>query len=174
MTKDDIKKMIMYLRTGYKGFGEDVNLTDLVNVWYDVFKDEDVRVVSEATRNYTKASQYPPTIAGIQEQINLIKIPETDAELWDRITRAAKNSTYGSVDEFKKLPEVCQQFVGSPTTLKELGQTDPGILQTVVKSGFIRSAPQIREHTNVQRGLPAEVKQAIEEAKLKMLESPEY
>ena len=171
MTKDDTKRMILYLRTAYKGFCEDVNLTDAVNVWHDAFKDEDVHVVSEATRNYTRSSQYPPTIAGIQSQINMIRNPETDAELWALIVKAAKNSTYGAVEEYEKLPEVCQRFVGSPTALKDFGQIDQGTLQTVVKSQFIKSAPNIREHTSVQKGLPDSVKAVIETAKHRLLEA---
>ena len=171
MTKDDTKKMIMYLRTAYKGFCEDMNLTDVVNVWYDAFKDEDVRVASEATRNYTMRSQYPPTIAGIQEQIDLLKSKDTDTELWALIVKAAKNSTYGAAEEYEKLPEVCQKFVGSPTALKDFGQIDPGTLQTVVKSQFIKTAPKIREHTNTQNGLPDSVRAVIETAKQRLLES---
>lgn len=170
MTKDEIKKTIAYLRTAYKGFCEDMNLTAVINVWHDQFKDEDVHVVWEATRNYTRSCEYPPTIAGIQEQINLIKQTQTDAELWDCITKAARNSTYGAAEEFEKLPEVCQQFVGSPAGLKDLGQIDAGTLQTVVKGQFIKTAPQIREHRNVQIGLSAEVRQAIAMAKTKLLE----
>lgn len=169
MTRDDTKKMILYLRTAFKGFCEDANLTDVVNVWHDAFKDEDVHIVSQATRNYTKTSIYQPTIAGIQEQINLIKEPETDTELWDRITKAARNSAYGSVEEFNKLPEVCQHFLGSPAALKDIGQIDSGTLQTVVKGQFVKVAPRIREHQEVQKGLPMEVRQAIEASKMKML-----
>lgn len=170
MTRDEVKGMIMYLRSAYKGFCEGMNITDVVNVWYDQFKNEDAAVAQQATRNYTRSSEYPPTIAGIYEQINLIKQENTDAQLWDCIAKAARNSTYGSAEEFEKLPEVCKQFVGSPAGLKDLGQLDAGTLQTVVKGQFIKTAPQIREHRNVQMGLPAEVRQAIETAKVKLLE----
>ena len=170
MTKDEIKKTIAYLRTAYKGFCEDMDLTAVINIWHDQFKEEDVHVVWEATRNYTRSSEYPPTIAGIYEQINLIKQEQTDADMWELISKAARNSTYGSAEEFEKLPDVCKKFVGSPAGLKDLGQLDAGTLQTVVKSQFIKTAPKIREHRNVQTGLPAEVRQAISMAKTKLLE----
>lgn len=171
MTKDDTKKMIMYLRTAYKGFCDGLDLTAVVNVWHDAFRDEDVHIVSEATRNYTKSCQYLPTIAGIQKQIDLIRNPQTDAELWALIVKAAKNSTYGAVEEYEKLPDICKKFVGSPTALKDFGQIDQGTLQTVVKSQFTKSAPMIRERTNVQSGLPDSVRAAIDAAKQRMLEA---
>ena len=170
MTKDETKKMIMYMRTAYNNFCEGMNLADVVAVWHDAFKDEDARIVWEATRNYAKSSQYVPTIAGIQTQINLIRRDESDTELWDRIAKAARNSTYGSVEEFEKLPPVCQKFVGSPVGLKDLAQIDAGTLQTVVKGQFVKNAPMIREHHEARAGLPAEVRAAIESAKLRLLE----
>ena len=169
MTKEDTKKMIMYLRTAYKGFCEDVNLTDAVNVWYDAFKNEDVRVMGIAARNYVKSSEYPPTLAGIQKQLDLIKNKSTDAELWALIVKATKNSTYGAVEEYEKLPPVCQKFIGSPTALKDLGQISEGTLETVVKGQFIKTAPQIREHHEVQTGLPMAVREVIEEARIRLL-----
>lgn len=173
MTRDETKRMIMYLKTAYSTFGEGVNIAELVNVWYDAFADEPVRVMGIAAKNYTKSSEYPPTIAGMQKQIDLIKETETDTELWALITKAAKNSTYGAVEEFEKLPPVCKAFVGSPTNLKDLGQVDQSTLQTVVKSQFVKTVPKIREHKTVQGRLPAEVRMAIEHAKMKQLEREE-
>lgn len=173
MTKDDTKKMIMYLRAAYPGFCEGEDLANVLKVWHDAFKDENTSVVSEATRNYTRSSKFPPTIAGIQEQINLIKRTDSDAELWAAITKAAKNSTYGAAEEFEKLPEICQQFIGSASALKDLGQISPETLQTVVKGQFAKTAPQIRQHRDVQRGLPADVRAVIEYEKMRLLEHEE-
>ena len=170
MTKEEIKKIIMYLRTVYQSFCEDANLTAVINVWYDAFRDENINVLYEAVRNYARSSEYPPTIAGIQNQIIMIREEETDTELWARIVKAAKNSTYGSVEEYAKLPPVCQKFLGSPAALKDFGQISEGTLETVVKGQFIKAAPQIRQHHYVQQGLPMEVRLAIADEKRKLLE----
>ena len=73
-------------------------------------------------------------------------------------------------EEFEKLPPECQSFVGSPASLKELAQIDTGTMNTIVKGQFLKRVEAIKEHQEVQRGLPAEVRRAIEESKLRMLE----
>lgn len=174
MTRDDTKKMILYLHTAYRTFGEDKDLTAFVDVWHDALKDEDARIVSMATQNYVRNSQYPPTIAGIIEQINLIKNKATNTDLWALIEKAARNGTYGSVEEFEKLPPECQSFIGSPSGLKELAQIDTGTLETVVKGQFLKRVEAIKQHQEVQRGLPSEVRRAIEESRMRMLEGEIY
>lgn len=174
MTRDETKKMILYLHTAYKGFCEDKNLTNVVDVWHDAFKDDDVKLVSKATQNYVNANEYYPTIAGIRKQINLLKESETDTDLWALIQKAVRNGTYGAKEEFEKLPPECQSFVGSPASLKELAQIDTGTMNTIVKGQFLKRVEAIKEHQEVQRGLPVEVRQAIEESKLRMLEGEFY
>lgn len=173
MTKDEIKKMILYFRTVYSGFCEDSNLTDVLNVWFDAFKDEDSRVVGIAAKNYVRANRYPPTIAGVFEQIKLIKSKDTNTDLWAMIVKAAGNGTYHSVEEFEKLPEECKSFIGSPAALKDIAQADMGTLNTVVKGQFLKHVDSIKEHQEVQKGLPANVRQAIAESKMKLLQEGE-
>lgn len=174
MTREDTKKMIMYLRMAFRDFCSDKDLTMVVDVWHDAFKDEDTAVVSRATQNYVKHNPYPPTIAGIIEQMRLLKEKETDTDLWSLIQKAVRNGTYGAKEEFEKLPPECQSFVGSPASLKELAQIDTGTMNTIVKGQFLKRVEAIKEHQEVQKGLPAEVRQAIEESKLRMLEGEFY
>jgi len=174
MTRDDVKKMIVYLQVAFPSFGEGQDSSALVEVWYDAFKDEDVKIVSRAAQNYVKLSQYPPTIAGIIEQINLIKNKDTNTDLWALIEKAARNGTYGSVEEFEKLPPECQSFIGSPAALKELAQIDSGTMNTIVKGQFLKRVEAIKQHQEVQRGLPSEVRRAIEESRMRMLEGEIY
>lgn len=174
MTRDDTKKMILYLHTAYKGFCEDKDLKMVVDVWHDAFKDDDVKLVSKATQNYVNTNEYYPTIAGIRKQINLLKEKETDTDLWALIEKAARNGTYGAVEEFEKLPPECQSFIGSPAALKDLAQVDTGTMNTVVKGQFLKRVGDIKERQEVQRGLPAEVRKAIEESKVRMLEGEYY
>lgn len=170
MTREDTKKLIFYLKMGYPSFCDDKNLAMMVDVWFDAFRDEDTVVVSQAAKNYVKSNHYTPTIAGLFEQINLIKSPNTDTDLWGLIYKAASNGTYNSEEEFNKLPPECQSFLGSPSALKDLAMTDTGTMNTVVKGQFLKRVEAIREHQAVQRGLPSEVRAAITESKRKMLE----
>lgn len=169
MRRDELKAIMKYFQASYRGFTEGQNPTDVLNVWYDAFKDEDVLVVRQAAKNYVKSNEFAPTVAGLMKQVEMIKNPMTDAELWACITKATRNSTYGSIEEFEKLPEVCKQFVGSPAALKDLGRIEPDKLQTVVKGQFRKTAPVIRERINAVNGLPSDVKQVLENVTGKML-----
>ena len=166
MTKDEIKKMVAYLRTYYPNFLEDADISMAVTAWHDIFKGEDKDIVAIATKNYVKTNKYPPTVAGILEQIDLIKNPQTDDELFSLIVKATKNGTYGAVEEFNKLPEECKAFVGSPSGLKDLALLDSGTMSTIVRGQFLKRVGSIKQHQTVQNGLPGAVRQAIASAKL--------
>lgn len=174
MTRDDVKKMIVYLQVAFPSFGEGQDSSALVEVWYDAFKNEDVKIVSRATQNYVVTSKFNPTIAGIFEQIRILTETGTDTDLWELIAKAARNGTYGSVEEFEKLPPECQSFIGSPAALKELAQIDSGTMNTIVKGQFLKRVEAIKQHQEVQRGLPSEVRRAIEESRMRMLEGEIY
>ena len=174
MTKDEIKKLMEYFQAAYKGFYEGKDVQAVMTVWYDALCDEDPRIVSQAAKNFVKTSEFAPTVAGLMKQVNLIKEPRGTTDLWTLINKAASNSLYHSEEEFKKLPPECQSFVGSPSALKDLAQTDVGTMNTIVKGQFLKRVEAIREHQEVQRGLPAEVIQAIEESKRKLLLEEEY
>lgn len=169
MTVDDTKRMIMYLRTAFPGFCDNTDLSIVVKVWHEAFQDESVHIVNQAVSNFVKSSEFQPTIAGIQKQINMIREAESDTDYWAMLHRAIGNSIYNSAEEFERLPPVCQSFVGSASALRDLAQADIGTINTVVKGQFLKRAEAIKERQNVQKGLPQVVRQAIEESKLKML-----
>ena len=174
MTKEEMIAIMQYFQAAYSKFYENANPKDVIRVWYDVFKDEDFIIVGAAAKNYVKTHKYPPTVAEIMEQIELIKEPDTDTDLWGLIYKAVSNGLYNSEEEFKKLPPECQSFLGSPSALKDLAQTDTGTMNTVVKGQFLKRVEAIKEHQTVQRGLPADVRAAIAESKRKMLEQGDY
>ena len=173
MTKDEVRAMMKYFNSVYKNFYEGANIGDVLEIWADFFKDENKDLVAMACKNYVRSNQYPPTIAGIMEQMRLLKEKETDTDLWAMIQKAARNGTYGAEEEFNKLPPECQSFIGNPSTLKELAQIDSNTMNTIVKGQFLKRVEAIKEHQEVQRGLPAEVRQAIEASKMKMLQEGE-
>lgn len=166
MTREETKKMILYLHMAYRDFCGDKDLTSVVNIWHDAFKDYDVKVVEIAAKNYVKTNEFAPTIAGIMKQIRQISKTETETDLWALIQKAASNGIYNSAEEFEKLPPECQSFVGSADALKELSQIDMATMETVVKGQFLKRVEAIQSHQEVQKGLPAEVRRAIEERRM--------
>lgn len=174
MTREETKKMILYLHMAYRDFCGDKDLTSVVNIWHDAFKDYDVKVVEIAAKNYVKTNEFAPTIAGVMKQIRQISKTETETDLWALIQKAASNGIYNSAEEFEKLPPECQSFIGSADALKELSQIDMATMETVVKGQFLKRVESIQSHQEVQKGLPAEVRQAISAAKMKLLEQEVY
>ena len=166
ITREETKKMILYLHMAYRDFCGDKDLTSVVNIWHDAFKDYDVKVVEIAAKNYVKTNEFAPTIAGVMKQIRQISKTETETDLWALIQKAASNGIYNSAEEFEKLPPECQSFVGSADALKELSQIDMATMETVVKGQFLKRVEAIQSHQEVQKGLPAEVRQAIEERRM--------
>ena len=175
MTRDDIKTIMKYLNTaypdGYKGV-EDPSA--FVDVWLDVFADADVVILRQAVKNHVKTNKFQPTISEVQEQIDLIMSDGLDVDMWHQIHRAISNGTYGAAEEFEKLPEVCQRFLGGPSALRDLAQVETGKVNTVVKGQFLKQAQAIKEHERVAAGLPMEVRALIAEAKEQQRMELEY
>lgn len=165
MTKDEVRTMMKYLDSAYRHFYEGSNTSDVLEVWADAFKDEDRIVVAKACANYVKQNPHPPTIAGIMKQVELIKDSQTDTDYWAMIQKAIGNSLYNSKEEFEKLPEICKSFVGSASALREMAMAETGLVNTVIKGQFLKRVEAIREHQNVQKGLPVSVTLALERAK---------
>ena len=174
MTKQELITIMKYFQTVYPGFYQGANQTQVADAWLDAFGEFDAKLVQLAAKNYVRINEYAPTIAGVMKQLNLINKTETDTDLWALIVKAASNGIYGAEEEFKKLPPECQSFVGSPSGLKELAQIDTGTLETVVKGQFLKRVEAIKQHQEVQRGLPSEVRRAIEESRMRMLEGEIY
>ena len=165
MTRDETKQILGYLQCAYpSAFGGD-NLTATVNVWWDAFGDIDFKILKHAVKNFVKWSKYAPTIAGIQEQIDLITSEETNVDLWGRLHKAISNGIYGAKEEFEKLPPECKRFLGTAEVLKELAQSDSATINTVVKGQFMKRIDELQKHENVKSGLPDELKAVIAQSK---------
>ena len=174
MTREETKTLMKYFQTVYPGFHQGSNQTQVVDVWFDAFGEYDTKIVQLAAKNYVKTNEFAPTIAGVMKQIRQISKTETETDLWALIQKAASNGIYNSAEEFEKLPPECQSFVGSADALKELSQIDMATMETVVKGQFLKRVESIQSHQEVQKGLPAEVRQAISAAKMKLLEQEVY
>lgn len=176
MTREETKKMIMYLKAALPNSFDSEDLPFVIDVWHDAFKDIPTPIMSEAIKNYTKQEKYRPTIAGLQEHVNLIMNPQLDVDFWPQIVKAVSNGIYHSKEEFEKLPTACQRFIGSPAVLKEMASAPnfSSQLNTVVKSHFYKHIEKINNHQQIQEGLPLEVRQALDSAKALELEYEEY
>lgn len=174
MEKNETKQLLTLLKVAYPKTYNNMTAEEMretLTLYFEMFKEIETVVIVAALKNYIKKNVYPPTIAGLQEQINLIQ-PQglSDAEMWVLISKACQNGYYGAKEEFEKLPDDCKRWLGSPQTLKELSQVEPDKFNTVVKGQFLKTITEIKKSNEAVRSLPAEVRQAIQGTNQKLLE----
>jgi len=142
MQKQDIKQLMTVLKVAYPSHYRDMTEEEMrqtASLWYEMFAEYEVILVVKALNNYIKANKYPPTIAGLQEQ----------------------NSTYGSVEEYNKLPEECQRWLGGPSGLKDLGMIDTDTVNTVLHGQFLKTIGDIKASKKAQAGLSQELRDML-------------
>jgi len=157
MLKEETKQLMFLLETAYPRNYEKMSNQEKLNtmqLYYDFFGEYETSMVVAGLRNYIKSNQYPPTIAGLTEQIELLAPKHEDIDYWNLILKACRNSAYNSKEEFEKLPIECQRWVGSPTGLKELSQLDITTFNTVSKGQFLKSIPTIVKREQVKLTAP--------------------
>ena len=102
-----------------------------------------------------------PVPGQIKEQISILRdqggLNEQDA--WELVTNALRNSSYGSAEEFAKLPPDVQRAVGSPNMLRTWAAVNFSELQTVIASNFKRDYRAIAAQKKDFAKIPESVKQ---------------
>lgn len=164
MEREDTKKMMTILQISYPVYYRNMSVEEkkqTLGLYFDMFGQYPTELVVAALTNYIGVNQYPPTIAGLKEQIAMLLNKETPAELWNKVKKAITRSSYNSVEEFAKLPPVCQKWAGSHMTLKELSQTDMDTLNTVTRGQFLKTIESIQQRDEAQAALPDSLKAQI-------------
>ncbi|MCB6992411.1 hypothetical protein LI177_02790 [bacterium 210820-DFI.6.37] len=164
MSENDIKKLLAALSLNYPATYRDMRKEDkitLVRLWMDAFGNLDTEIVWQALRNYIKTNKYPPNIAGMQEQIDLLTARDNTDELWQALMKAIRNSGRDARAEFERLPEECKTFVGSPAELRALGNTDLTTVNTVTRGQFYKRVEVIQARDKAREQLPEQVQRAL-------------
>lgn len=168
MTIEETGQVMDVLTVAYPQFYRrqtDAERTNALLLWAGMFEDEPVVLVVAAVKALvaTKEDDWPPTIGAVKARIRQITQPEamTEAEAWGLVLRAIKRSGYKSREEFKKLPPMLQQLVGSPSQLRDWGMMDEATVQSVIASNFQRSYRARAKSQQEYDALPPCVKQVI-------------
>ena len=120
---------------------------EIMEMWLSFFKDNKTEEFKKAMNEHIKTSRYFPTVADIKEKIyELNNSNESDTELWEKLLRAIRNSSYHSEEEFEKLPPVVQEYIRSPRQLQELAVMDSEKIHTIVKGQFLKQIANIKEN----------------------------
>ena len=136
-----------------------------LHLWAQMFADDDAGLVGAALKSLIVAGnrEFAPGVGQIKEQMRKLTAPDEldEAEAWGKIRTAVGNGLYGSVEEFDRLPPICQKLVGSPSQLREWAMVDSDELQTVVASNVQRAYRTMRQREQERAKLPAEVRAVI-------------
>lgn len=164
MTKKETATIMMVLETAYPRFYMNKSHEEkqaALDLWSVLFKDDNVKIVTEAVHAMICTLEFPPVPADIKKKIaQLTQLPApTELEAWAIIRKAV--SYHNSVENFNNLPSVLQKLVGSPAQLREWALMESKHFETVIQSNFMRSYTarihQIKEYSL----LPESSKQLI-------------
>lgn len=182
MTKREVAELMTVLQANYPDSfrgQSDAVVGARITLWYDFFKDYPFQVVSAAAKAFiaTDTRGFMPNVGQINEQIQRLTKPQemTSGEAWSYVSNALRNSTYGSEEEYAKLPPEIQRAVGSPTQLREWALMDSETIQSVVASNFQRSFRVRQERDRDFEKLPGDVRAFVAQiagTSLRCLDAP--
>ena len=176
MTKQETAQMLAILDATYPNFYKDKSeeeMNGVVAIWSEMFKDCDYELTMFAVKELINTSKYVPTIASIKEKMYDITHTneESPSELWDKLLVAIRNGYYGAEEEFKKLPDIVKEFVGSPRQLREIAEMDSDTIHSVVKGQFLRQIENLKQRVKEKEMMLPEVRQFLLGEEQKYLEN---
>ena len=165
MTREDTIKILSVLRGAYPAFYRDITKQEAestIALWESMFDEEPYELVAAAVKAFISGDGkgFPPAIGQIKERIRLITQPDemTEQEAWSLVSKALRNSTYGSEEEFAKLPPEIQSVVHDPGQLRQWAMSPADDVETVIASNFMRSF-RVKQKVNKEyMALPTSVK----------------
>lgn len=168
MTREETIQILSVLRGAYPGFYRDTTKQEaekVIELWSVMFEEEPAVLVGAAVKAFIAGDNkgFPPAIGQIKEKIRQITTPEemTEQEAWALVSKALRNSTYGSEEEFAKLPPEVQAVVHDPGQLRQWATSPADSVETVIASNFMRSFRAKQKATKEYLALPTEVKRLM-------------
>lgn len=168
MTREDTIKILSVLRGAYPAFYRDITKQEAestIALWESMFDEEPYELVAASVKAFISGDSkgFPPAIGQIKERIRQITQPEemTEQEAWALVSKALRNSTYGSEEEFAKLPPEVQAVVHDPGQLKQWAMSPADEVETVIASNFMRSFRAKQKVNKEYMALPTSVKQLM-------------
>ena len=143
MTQNEAKKILATITSLYPHFAKGRSIGLTTQMWQYALQDCSLEQGMAALMEYfaTDTSGYPPVPGNLRAIISRKSQGETlsDLEAWHLVRKAISRSAYYSGEEFRKLPPLLQQLVGSPSSLREWANMEEQLVQTSVASMFMRA-----------------------------------
>ena len=160
--------ILSVLKAAYPHAFRDMSKADgeaMINLWAAMFTEESYEEVNAAVGALisTRTAGYSPTVGEVKEQIRKLHhhadIDENGA--WVLVSRACRNGSYHSKEEFAKLPPEVQRTVGSPEQLKQWAAMDADTVESVIASNFKKAFRVQSERAAEVSKLPPQIRQMI-------------
>ncbi len=172
MNREEIIDILEILKTAYPRFYANMTKDEAektIRLWNEMFKDDAPELVAIAVKKLIMELQFPPTIADIKNTMyKLTDRTEDNTELWNKFLKALSNSGYNSKEEYEKLPEIVQRFVGSSERLKDYAMMELDTVNTVVKGQFLKQIDSLKIRQKENAMLPKETRKFIDNIANKM------
>ena len=169
MNREETKQVLKVLSTAYPRYFADMTKADKIdqiNLYMDMFCEYPTQIVIAALHSYIRHNEYPPSIAGLQKQIDLLIHKDDKMELWNTLAAACSRGTRMTAEEFETLPESIREWAGDVGQIKELALMDSVTFNSVIRGQFLKTIPQIIERQEAKKKLPAETRRLLEMLKL--------
>lgn len=141
------------------------DLTETIDVWTRMLEEYDYKQVSVALKSYVLAdtSGFAPSIGQLVAKLHSIKQSQAlnEMEAWSLVSKAIRNSSYNSVEEYAKLPLLVQKAVGLPSQLRTWA-VDENYNEQVAMSQFIKAYRNEEKAQSDLEKLPTQVRMAIQ------------
>lgn len=79
MKKEETKQLLSILQVAYPNHYKSMDIDDkrqTLALYYEMFQGVDTTSIVKALKNYIKTNKYPPTVAGLQEQVDIMEKAE--------------------------------------------------------------------------------------------------
>ena len=165
MTREETVKIIRIMVDSYPNYKPN-NISETVDVWNMMLSDYDYNLVAMALKTYilSDTSGFAPSIGQLVAKMQTITKPQelSEMEAWSLVSKAIRNSSYNSVEEFVKLPLLVQRAVGTPDNLRNWAVSDCQTIESVIQSNFLRTYRTVVKRENEINCMPNDIKSLIE------------
>ncbi len=150
MTREQIKKVLRLIEIEYPTANRDMTAEDLkmkLTLWEVQLGAYDSELVFTALYNYIAHNKFPPTLAGVFEEMNkLATTGDESQQLWGHLTKLCRKASTITAEDFQEIPEELRLWIGNLQNLKALGQIDEATFSTVTRGQFLREIQPIISH----------------------------
>lgn len=167
MMVTEAKKILAVMMMTYPNYKPAGDIDAVAATWADMLSEYTYSQVDRALKAYilSDKSGFAPSIGQIVDKIQIIDQPQylNEMEAWALVSKALRNSTYHSVEEYSKLPPLVQKAIGLPDNLRTWAMEENmnvDVVSSNFKSAYLRLVNRDQEISK----MPSQIRSLIEKA----------